>query len=203
MPNDGTVKIYRNKFRNLEERHEPYVPQYQQLGLEPEHVVAPAAPPGFQVLVSKTPAAVNPRDSRPMVRQEITPPPAPVRNILPNVGNNIGQTWSGVDSGMIDDISEEIDFNHPMIDNNNFVDHGVSVGQVGGSVLSTLQSMDEDAYLLIVQGQEICSGPIEFVQEQTTLLVFGEHEDYMGEPISTDDILVIKKVKLKVGVFLT
>jgi hypothetical protein len=62
--------------------------------------------------------------------------------------------------------------------------------------------LQEDDYLLLVDGTAICSGPMDEVQEQARGLVFGEHPLCDGEPIPVDDIVVIKRVKLKVGLFL-
>ena len=56
--------------------------------------------------------------------------------------------------------------------------------------------------MLLVSGEPVCSGPIEYVQEEARNLVFGEHPLYNNNPVSVDDIIVIKRVQLKVGVFL-
>ena len=68
---------------------------------------------------------------------------------------------------------------------------------------SILQQLDEDDYLLLVNGECSCSGPSEYVQEQARLLVFGEHESCNGEPIPVSNIVVLKRVAIKVGLFLS
>lgn len=65
-----------------------------------------------------------------------------------------------------------------------------------------LQELEEGAYLLIANGVPVCSGPMEEVQEQARLLVFGEHELCDGNPIPIDDIIILKRAKVKVGLFL-
>ena len=67
---------------------------------------------------------------------------------------------------------------------------------------SILQQIDEDDYILLVNGECLCSGPSEDIQEQARLLVFGEHELCNGEPIPVSSIVVLKRVAIKVGLFL-
>jgi hypothetical protein len=69
-------------------------------------------------------------------------------------------------------------------------------------VMPALHNLDEGEYLLIVNGVAVCSGPADEIQEQARLLVFGEHEMCDGNPIPIDDILIIKRVSIKVGLFL-
>jgi hypothetical protein len=69
--------------------------------------------------------------------------------------------------------------------------------------LSTVvQQLDDEDYIILVNGSPICSGSLDYIQEQTKSLVFGEHEIYHGNPVSVDDIVVLKRIKIKVGVFL-
>ena len=69
-------------------------------------------------------------------------------------------------------------------------------------VLYILKDMAEGSYLLIVDGTPICSGPMEEIQDQARAMVFGEHEMCDGNPVSPDDIVILKRVKVKVGLFL-
>jgi hypothetical protein len=65
-----------------------------------------------------------------------------------------------------------------------------------------VRDLDEGSYLLIVSGVPICSGPKEEIQEQASALIFGEHEICDGNPIPDDDIVIIKRIPIKVGLFL-
>lgn len=237
MSTNVKVKIYKNPDRNRVVAHKPYVPQYQQMGVEPEEYKSPLAP-GFNIpIVQKPTSKDNPRLKRAPVRQPyaeaVTSPVGRGKGLIPNVGNNMEHTWAGVDSEIIDDLSgEDIDLNRPMIDNNEYV----SAAALGDSVNITLEEMlsdnhepevkgfltenelqdalkneyltavvkklEEEEYLLLVDGESICSGSSDYIQEQTRLLVFGEHELYNKNPVSVDDIIVLKKVSIKVGVFL-
>src|SRR6202020_218615 len=66
--------------------------------------------------------------------------------------------------------------------------------------LSTIVAeLEDDSYLLIVAGTPLCSGPLDEIQEQATLFVFGEHSLCEGQPVPLEDIIVIKRVKVKTG----
>lgn len=240
MSHDGKVKIYRNPARKAGEAHKPYIPQYQLMGVSPEEYKSPLAP-GYNMgkVAPAKPSVANPRLPRPVLQQPyaeaVSSPIGRGRGLIPNVGNNMEQTWSSVDGEITDDISE-IDPNHPMIDNNEFVS-AAAFGELDeadlplvsfpdepklvtestktflsgdelqnglkNEYLTTLVSqLDEEEYLLLVGGEPVCSGPDSFIQEQTRDMVFGEHELYHGNPVSIDDIVVLKRVKIKVGVFL-
>jgi hypothetical protein len=152
------------------------------------------------------------------------------RGPVPNVGNNMEHTWSSVDGEIVDDVS--MDQNHSMIDNNDFVtDTALGVVRdfheqlpnldevknpslkrfVSPPTIATppsddnipiLYNLAEGDYLLIVNGVAVCSGPCNEIQEQARLLVFGEHEMCDGNPIPVNDIIVVKRIPIKVGLFL-
>lgn len=227
------VKFYKNPSRNRVEAHTPYVPQYQLRGIEPEEYKSPLSANYSPPKLSPG-SQINPRSPKPHVRQPYAEAiPSPIgrgRGPIPNVGNNIEQTWSSVDGEIIDDISE-LEQDQTMVDNNEFVS-AAALGLPDDSVLeveeelddveeksfltenelqnalkeeyttTVLKQLDEDEYLLLVDGAAICSGPLEHIQNQTKALVFGEHDLYNKNPVSVDDIVVIKRVRIKVGVFL-
>lgn len=127
---------------------------------------------------------------------------------------------------------EDFDPNHPMIDNNDIVTeaalgfrNGVTAQDIQGPVkrgkvvfempvetqathdadtdlLGVLSDLSDEAYLLIVSDVPVCSGPKEEIEDQARALVFGEHEMCDGNPIPIDDIIILKRVKVKVGLFL-
>lgn len=69
-------------------------------------------------------------------------------------------------------------------------------------LFSIVHDLEEQAYLLIVNGVAICSGPLEEIQDQARALVFGEHEMCDGNPIPVEDLVVLKRTSIKVGLFL-
>jgi len=69
-------------------------------------------------------------------------------------------------------------------------------------LLPIVADLADDSFLLIVSGVSLCSGPKEEIEDQARALVFGEHEMCDGNPIPIDDIIILKRVKVKVGLFL-
>lgn len=194
------VKIYKNPERDTEEVHKQYVPQYQLRGVTP----ANSGGNTRAVVVKVEPEAVN----------ETTI--SNRRGSIPNIGNGMEHTWSGVDGNLVDDLPN-FDPNHPMIDNNEYVtyqDHAPPTTnpvkaerdsfkeKVDEDLSSILSSLKNEEYILIINGVAICSGPMLEIQEQATALVFGEHQLCDGKEIPVDDIIILKKVKIKMGLFL-
>jgi hypothetical protein len=70
------------------------------------------------------------------------------------------------------------------------------------SLLSIVADLADESFLLLIDGTPLCSGPKEEIEEQARALVFGEHELCDGNPIPIDDIIILKRVKVKVGLFL-
>jgi hypothetical protein len=250
----GKVKFYKNPSRNKPTDLKPYVPQYQLLGIEPEEFHGKTEAGTAPVLGKKAPLSKdNPRAPRPLMQQPYAAPlPSPIgrgRGLLPNVGNNMEQTWSSVDGDIVDDIN--LDQNQEMLDNNEFVSAaalGLSEeelmqveesdlpesqtlftfpvddnsemqdlrsksrsfltkdelqGALEEEQLSTvLQNLEEEEYLLVINGSSICSGSLIEVQAQTRNLVFGEHPLCDGNPMPIDDIIILKRIKIKIGLFL-
>lgn len=215
----GKIKLYKNSGRtNSVDIPKPYVPQYQLLGVEPEEYKSPVLPTG--TVVSKA-NVENPRIKRSVIRQpyaETTQSLIGVgKSTLPNVGNNMDQTWSSVDGEMIDDLEV---VNDQVIDNNDYVSDAAlrtpfkhkeqpqkneaapTTPSNKGDLLSVVQELEEKSYLLIVNGVSLCSGPLSEIEDQARALVFGEHELCDGNPVPLDDILIIKRVSIKMGLFL-
>ncbi len=69
-------------------------------------------------------------------------------------------------------------------------------------LLPVLVGLDDDSYLLIVAGVPLCSGPKDEIEDQARALFYGEHELSDGNPVPIDDIIILKRVKVKVGLFL-
>jgi hypothetical protein len=219
------VKTYKNRKRSHPEKYKPYVPQYVVHGVEPSEYKSAVVPENTRVAVPKE--AAN-RTRKVGIRQPYAASvPSPVgrgRGPIPNVGNNVEHTWSSVDGDIVDDLSGQLDPNHPMVDNNDFVTPGAlglspeeynMTNQVQNppiqfdttaanheDLFPIVRDLEDSAYLLIVDGVPVCSGPKEEIEEQARALVFGEHEMCDGTPIPSDDIIIIKRVPVKIGLFL-
>jgi hypothetical protein len=234
---DGKVKLIKNPDRDKPAPYKPYVPQYQVHGVEPTEYQSAVVPGGTKIARPSALPSDNPRARRAPVRQPYaeatTSPIGRGRGPIPNVGNNMEQTWSSVDGEIIDDLSDQVDPNQEMVDNNDFVSDAAFGFQNGPTaadirpehqvypatmleqevqanrqpadpedLLPVLTALEDDAYLLIVSGVPVCSGPKEEIEDQARALVFGEHEICAGEPVPVDDIIILKRVKVKVGLFL-
>lgn len=201
MKNLG-VKIYKNKQRAEKEVYKPYVPQYKVLDVEPLEYKSSLVPMNTPVI---RPTEAASRNRQPAIRRE--PSIEEQQAILPSVAQ-IQQTWSSVDGDIVDDAFD--DDGTPMIDNNDFYtdeslgnEPQVNRSQASSDNLADIvNDLDVDSYLLLVKGEAICSGPIEEIEDQTRALIFGEHDLCGGEPIPEEDLIVLKKLKIKVGVFL-
>lgn len=216
-------KYFKNPDRGNDKPFQPYIPQWQLLGREP------------------TDAAVGkPVQSPPLTKhapfvQRNAPTFRPIPNIsrnvpfaeegpvtlghapLPNVGNNVENTWAGME--IIDDEGlAEVDINRQMVDNNNDDPHNYDrIPKVLKSApapknevpeqrpeteSNPLQDLEANDYVLLVKGEVIAMGALLDIQEEVRALVFEEHPLSESTVITIDDIIVLKRVKIKVGVFI-
>lgn len=234
---NGKIKVYKNPNRGKPETYQAYVPQYQLEGKEPIEIGGGSA--NILIKPNKLPLD-NPRAARSPIRQPyaeaVSSPVGRGRGPVPNVGNNMEHTWSSVNDEMIDDM--DLDPNHPMIDNNEYVtasalglpeelpqldevvrpqqkifnqksflsqeelNNVIKTQESQDDLLSVVQDLEEDSYLLIVNGTAVCSGPLDEIQEQARALIFGEHELCDGNAVPVEDLIVLKRASIKVGVFL-
>lgn len=216
------IKLYKNSERAKTEVYKPYVPQYQQMGLEPEEFKSPTLTAPVMVAASNVD---NPRVRKVGLRQpyaEVSQSPiGRGRGPIPNVGNNMEQTWSSIDGDIVDDLDQNIN-SSSYIDNNDYVTETalgqstninknkqhvppakpINTSKASEDLESIVQDLSEGAYLLIVNGVAICSGPLEEIQEQARAIVFGEHELCDGSPIPADHLLILKRISIKMGLFL-
>lgn len=205
------VKLYKNSARKKEESYSTYVPQYQQMGVEP--LVSPQ-----NAVISRSPR--QPQQNYSPVTlpyAEVKSPAVGKNKPIPNVGNNIEQAWSSLDSREVFDDLEFSDNDHEMIDNNDYVTDealGITkqrtqnirqpqeIGAANEDINTILQSLNNDSYILFVDDIPFCSGPKEDVENQAAQLVFGEHEYCDGQAIEVERIIILKKIKIKVGLFI-
>jgi len=184
------VKIFRNPERNkAPEQFRPYVPNYQERGLEPGEHKKKYAPNQSSNNINQT--GDNPRLKR---------------NPMINNGNNVDQVWSsGLDAEIFNDL-EAIDPNHPMIDNNDFVDldqpEQRDVSEKYSIFNFLKEELSENEYILMVEDTIICVGEIKEVEAQANALMFGEHKFCNNQPIPVDSLMILKKMKIKTGLFL-
>ncbi len=134
---------------------------------------------------------------------------------LPNVGNNMETTWTSLNDYSLVENTAPVDPDHPMIDNNEFTDAAFGLPQTDlygqGIPLRPPLMIEETAmptpqandYYLLVRGEMISNGSKEHIQSEVEALMYEVHPLSEGNSIAPDDILVLKKVLVNVGVFLS
>jgi len=200
--------LIKNPARNLPDKVEAYVPQYRLLGIEPTEYSSSPSPTA--IVIAKG-SSENPRLPRSPVRQPYAEAIS-VKDLptdLPNIGNNVEHVWSTLDGEVIDDISEELDPEAELIDNNEFVSPILEEAQeqtvMDGEFpqfADMMQAVDDGEYLLLVRGVAISKGSIIEIETMVQDLLFGTHEICDGKPFPAEEVLVIRKIPIKVGVFL-
>ncbi len=222
-----TTKFYKNPQRERaqaqEAAYKPYVPQYQLRGLTPEDF---ASTPGTQtmgtpkfnnkqgvLLIKGTPDMTQ---SQPVLRQDapigrnvpFAEVAAPAKHLgIPNVGNNIENTWAGIDGDIIDDIGlSEYSGTRKMLDNNDYVDiESMAMQTPSISVPEEIPSpgidLQDDEYLVAIDDTIIATGSLDMIQQEVRELIFGDHALCDGQQIPVEDIIVLKRIKIRVGVF--
>lgn len=213
-------KVLRNPARSEPEKIVHYTPQYKSMGIAPkEHHSAPIsknAPPFKGSL--ENPRLPRPISPQPYAETDLI---ASHKGLIPNVGNSMDISWASVDGKVIDDISSEellIDPEQSMIDNNEYVS-AASLGlpkeensvdivneyhkQPNFSIfVECMQSVEDNEYVLFVKGECLSCGSLESIERDAQSLIFGEHELFKNKPVLVEHILIIKKVPMKIGVFL-
>lgn len=185
---NNRVKFYKNPARKEKEVFQPYIPQYQLRGVEPEDMVSST--------IVGTPVVI------PKVEQDnVSFDSSHRRGFAANINDPLAETWSGIDG----DIIEDIDLNQQMIDNNDMVIY--DVGHHPGdddsdNEMTSFLAHVTQGYLLFTDNTFVFSGTQEEVEHQVRQLIFGEHPNYTGK-IDKDHISVFKteKMNIKVGVF--
>ncbi len=213
---------YKNPLRDQNPDFKPYVPQYRIKGLEPTPIATGSvAEAGVKVgLIKQTKLPVS--NNNPRIRPapsisanvpyaELPPDTVKFGPPIPNVGNNVENTWAGVDGDIFDEedtLYEKLDPNHPMIDNN--FDDSANYADIPDELEAPpterfeYQHAVEDPreYLLFVKEKMIATGNLEGIEAEVKSLVFGEHPLCKTTTVENDDIVVFKKMKIKVGVFI-
>lgn len=192
---NDNVKIFKNPNRDLQQKHSVYVPNYVQRDIQPQK---------HEKLVENT-KSIKPKTilnkSVPYANSTVKPV---MGSQIPNIGNNMEITWSGVDAEFVDDVSG-LDLNHKMIDNNDFY---------ADPKINDMEKIEESSYnfdyfhalqsgvaVVIVGSDIVFTGSLDDSQEIIKLLIFGEHEYCQGAPIDPDIISCFIKASIKTGVF--
>jgi len=175
--------IIKNPSRTLPKTQVPYEPEHVRQGINVQ-----AAP--------KTPQPVV----KPLSEDLVSP--------------YLGQmdSYMGLDGDGLDDNGNVIPFdNGHVIDNNDFVNLGydstprrnVDVPPVAAEapVDNAAAAPQVGDYILMVMGKLVTSGDIEKIQAKVKNIMYGDDPAFSSLEISMDDIVVLKRVNVKVGIF--
>lgn len=183
----------------------PYVPIYKQLNIEPEFfqsAVVPMEPVTKNVNTPSLPTTVKQSYGNVYNGNDD-------KNYLPNVGNSTEQTWTGFDSEMLSE--ESVSPDAEMIDNNDYVTEqalglpptteGLEI-KIDSDLMEILSELESSSFLLFVNNSPICAGSEDDIKNEIKSLITGEHEICNGESVSEDQIMVFKKMNVKLEVAL-
>lgn len=155
--------------------------------------------------VIKNPNRANQRVQTPYepeyLRKGIVPLPAPGSEISSLDGNTIDE----------DGFMSNIDDGH-IIDNNEYVNFGFDskptsrqVKQEQSAKVGSVEKADDSPnigdYILMVHGKLVLSGPIDVIESQVKAIMYGDDKSFSGIEVSIDDLVVLKRVDIKVGIF--
>jgi hypothetical protein len=169
--------IIRNPERGKQKPQQPYEPIYRQLGLEPKP------------LIDRDRAMINRPFPKPLTKTQ------PMFEIDPQqeTFSSFDGKSVAVDGSMVDD------FDAHYIDNNEFVfpEDPFNVQAPKEEDASTPRVGD---YILMVFGKIVCIGDANKIENRIEAILYGDDKEF-ADPIPTrDDIVVLKRVDLKVGV---
>lgn len=154
-----------------------------------------------------TPIKVEPEH----VRMGIDVPEAPQKFVAPQAHPNTDDSFMGIDSSFFDENGEvSVESGH-IIDNNDFVSFGVPTSQSPLPKPSVNEKINEEEnvdspkvgdYILMVFGKLITAGSVKFIESKVKDIMYGDDPSFSGLDVSADDIVVLKRVNIKVGIFI-
>lgn len=121
----------------------------------------------------------------------------------------------GLDKDMLDDDGNVIPFdNGHVIDNNDFVNLGYDStprheraeapppAVAANAPVENAAAPQIGEYILMVMGKLVTSGDIDWIQTKVKNIMYGDDPAFAALEISMDDIVVLKRVNIKVGIFI-
>lgn len=185
--NDDVIK---NPFRSIPKTQTKYEPEYVRHGITPKN-----AP---ETIATVAIPASRKRDLNSTIQQ-----------LVPEVFNSINGQDFDIDGNEI-----LFETGH-IIDNNEFVSFGYAPNQIPQTIeiqtpfvveAATPEKQDNTTpqvgeYILMVRGKLITTGNLDKVEKIVRGIIYGENKEFIGQGILVDDIVVLKRVDIKVGIF--
>ena len=125
----------------------------------------------------------------------------------------IDDVFAGVDGEVYDLDGVKFATNGQMIDNNEYVwtpeaatpaNHQTApkTPQAAKQPTATPSAPQIGNYILMVSGKIILSGNLSLVESKVKDILYGDDVEFAAQNITADDIVVLKRVNIKVGVFI-
>lgn len=182
--------IIKNPLRSIPKPTTTYEPEYSRKGIKvveaPQNLTVPNA------VVS----AYKKRDPN---------PPQEVFSSIDGINLDIDGNEITFESGHIIDNNDFVDFRYGDIDNrahdNDLLDEAFpNYDPIEPEEQNTPQVGE---YILMVLGKLITSGNIDKIEKQVRDIMYGDSDVFKGKEISINDIVVLKRVEIKVGIFVS
>lgn len=170
----------------------------------------------------------NPKRSTPLTQQPYEPvyvregidvPAAPVSKVAPEVkpkNPTPEEMYTSVDNDILDQDGLEVPYeNGHIIDNNDYVNFGyestptlkkenvkVETNETDEELEVNVTSPKVGDYILMVLGKLITSGSLSKIEEKVKNIMYGDDKDFASLEINADDIVVLKRMNIRVGIFI-
>jgi hypothetical protein len=115
--------------------------------------------------------------------------------------------YGGVDDQMFDggdEVRLSATSGH-IIDNNDYVDFGFDSKlksiPIPNQKTNDIKVPETNEYILMIFGKLVLSGSISIIENKVKAVIYGEDKEF-NRPVNIDDIVVLKRVSIKVGVFI-
>lgn len=184
---------YKNNQRNLKENVQR-VPEHRRMGIEPiKNGFVQNGPKPFVTPV--IPANKRKQEPQDISQHHILSTNSSLPPNFPPLNHNI---YTTMDNEVVED--EQLNMFAPLESHDHLNDDHAK--NSNNDLANVLEELVQDSYVLMVNGSAICSGPLLEIEDEVNALIFGTHELCQGVGINPNDLYVLKKVKIKVGVHL-
>jgi hypothetical protein len=185
--------VIKNPNRANQPQQKPYEPEYARKGIK---VVD--APVGSLITATATSLSKK-RDANPPLQQEIF-------NSINGVDLDIDGNEVSFESGHVIDNNEFVNWTRYEVDPR-AQQPKIKIADATQTVLQ--QTVVEETtpqvgdYILMVFGKLVSSGSVEKIEKLVRDIMYGDNKDFSDEEITVDDIVVLKRVEVKIGIFVS
>jgi hypothetical protein len=112
--------------------------------------------------------------------------------------NPMAQTYSSIDGKSLD--TSQDDFHGHYIDNNEFIFPDDPFNMPKQKMKPLSDTPDIGDYILMVFGKLVCFGHHSVIEDRIEAILYGTDKGFVGKNPTSNDIVVLKRVEVKVGV---